>query len=77
MTRPEKLKGEELLDREEGEVVTVARVAGDIDRLGQGAVVLKRPDGSTYLVRYLELGFNLDDRFAWPTATDGSGDIDT
>jgi len=77
MTRPEELKGEEPLDREEAEVVKVARVAGDIDRLGQGAVVLERPDGSTYLVRYLELGLNLDDRFAWPTATDGSGDIET
>ena len=76
MTRPEDLEGDRLLDREHGEVVTVDRVVGNVHRLGDGAVELKRSDGSTYFVRYLELGFNLDDRFGRPTATDGSGDTE-
>ena len=76
MTRPEDLKGDRLLDRDLDEVVRVVRVEADVTRLGEGAVELKRSDGSTYFVRYLELGFNLDDRFARPTAADGSGDTE-
>ena len=57
-------------------VVRVDRVEADVTRLGEGAVELKRSDGSTYFVRYLELGFNLEDRFARPTAADGSGDTE-
>ena len=76
MTRPEDLEGDRLLDRDLGEVVRVDRVEADVTRLGEGAVELRRSDGSTYFVRYLELGFNLDDRFARPTAADGSGDTE-
>lgn len=76
MTRPEDLEGDRLLDRDLDEVVRVDRVEADVSRLGEGAVELRRSDGSAYFVRYLELGFNLDDRFARPTATDGSGDTE-
>ena len=76
MTRPEDLEGDRLLDRDLDEVVRVDRVEADVTRLGEGAVELKRSDGSTYFVRYLELGLNLEDRFARPTAADGSGDTE-
>ena len=76
MTRPEDLEGDRLVDRDLDEVVRVDRVEADVTRLGEGAVELKRSDGSTYFVRYLELGFNLEDRFARPTAADGSGATD-
>ena len=74
MTRPEDLVGDRLLDRDADEIVTVERVEGDIGRLGEGVVELRRPDGSTDIVRYLELGFNLSGRFARPAAADGSGE---
>lgn len=74
MTRPEDLVGDRLLDSGADEIVTVERVEADIGRLGEGIVELRRPDGSAEIVRYLELGFNLDGRFARPAAADGSGE---
>jgi hypothetical protein len=74
MTRPQDLVGEKVRDTELGEAVRVERVEELPNRLGDGVVELRRPDGSTYFAHYLELGFNLDGRFAPPADMAASDD---